>query len=93
MSSNSHRRAFGRRTPRDDLEQLRVARFVARASLTEVALVSGIPRWKVQEAFAGVVQPKPAELRALRQAITKLTRANRDKRALLREANSRSVRV
>jgi hypothetical protein len=93
MSSNSHRRPYGRRTPRDDLEQLRVARFVARASLTEVALVSGVPRWKAQEVFAGVIRPKPAELRALRQAITKLSRANRDKRALLREANSRSVRV
>jgi len=82
-SSNNSRRGSGL----DDLEQLRIAKTLARASLTECALIAGLPRWKVQAIFSGTTRATPHELRVLRHAIAKLARVLEKKRALLKEAN------
>jgi hypothetical protein len=72
------------------LDQLRVARTLSRLALTEIALVSGLPRWRVQQIFAGSHSaPRPAELRALQRGIVQLERIAAKKKALI--ANHRKT--
>ena len=48
--------------PEKVLDQLRITRSLSRLSLTDCALVSGLPRWRVQQIFSGShTPPKPAE--------------------------------
>jgi hypothetical protein len=66
------------------LDQLRVARALAHLSLTDIALVSNLPRWRVQQIFAGShTPPKLAELRALRRGVAQLERIADKKKALI----------
>jgi hypothetical protein len=66
------------------LDQLRVARTLSRISLTEIALVSGKPRWRVQQIFAGThTAPTLAEVRALQRAVAQLERITARKKALI----------
>jgi hypothetical protein len=66
------------------LEQLRVTRALYRIPLTDIALVSGVARWRVQEIFAGTFRAATQqELRVLRRALAQLEHAARKKKALL----------
>lgn len=66
------------------LDDLRVARALYHLSLTDIALAASLPRWRVQQIFAGSHSPaKPGELRLLRQAVRILQRHEAKKKALL----------
>lgn len=65
------------------LDQLRVTRSLARLPLTECALVSGIPRWRIQQIFAGTHSAaKVTELMALRRGLAQLQRLQEKKKAI-----------
>jgi hypothetical protein len=66
------------------LDQLRIARTLSRLALTDIALVSGLPRWRTQQIFAGSHSaPRTAELRALQRGIAQLERIAAKKKALI----------
>jgi len=55
------------------IEEMRVSRVLYRIPLTDMAIVSRIPRWRVQQIFARTFQPaKLEEIAVLENALTKL---------------------
>lgn len=79
-------------TPHNPVDELRVAKTLYRLSLTDIALVSGLSRWRVQQIFS-VTPPRvrPEEIRMLDNGIQRLVEAAKVKRELLDKIQAETV--
>jgi hypothetical protein len=72
--------------PRDRIDDLRVRRLMYRIPLTDVALVSGLPRWRVQQVLSRTMtRARDTELDKIEDAIGKLMQAYQAREDLLKE--------
>jgi hypothetical protein len=69
----ARRIAEGQKAIDKRIEEMRIQRLLYRIPLTDMAIASRIPRWRVQQIFARTFTPaKLGEVDALEEALTKL---------------------